>query len=257
MPIVQPRPSTGLPPNDPFAAPDRRITPSKPRRRRTGLLVGIVALVLVLVGGAGAFAWTRLGGTAEPTASPSPTGVVQSGASGWSPTARPQQPGLEPPRPGDWPRWQIFGRNDAVRTLNPDGLGFEFVAPSDWTCTPGGSTEGQVKYNCGASIGDNSEIGGELIVRDCPDCDEERRVALRKAEEAWGLQWRSGGEYVVLAETVKLNGTEKYGVVVVAFWRSEPDGAVDRQLVLRMTAPVDWIDVIRRVVNSIRDNAGF
>ena len=45
--------------------------------------------------------------------------------------------------------------------------------------------------------------------------------------------------------------------MVTRFWRSEPDGAIDRQLVLRMTAPEDWIDVIRRVVNSIRDNAGF
>ncbi|MEU6073403.1 hypothetical protein [Micromonospora sp. NPDC047074] len=247
----------GVPPYDPFAAPDRRITPTATRRRRAGLWVGIVALVLVVAGGAGAFVWIGREGTTEPTASPSPTGVVESGPSGWSPTARPQQPGLEPPRPGDWPRWQIFGRGDAVRTLNPEGLGFEFAAPSDWTCTPGGSTEGQVKYNCGASIGDNSEIGGELIVRNCPDCDEERRDALRKAEEAWGLQWRSGGEYVFLAETLRLNGTEKYGVVVVAFWRSDPDGAIDRQLVLRMTSPVDWMDTIRRVVNSIRDNARF
>ena len=63
--------------------------------------------------------------------------------------------------------------------------------------------------------------------------------ALRKAEEAWGLQWRAAGQYVVLVETVKLNGAKRYGVVVVAFWRSEPDGAVDRQLVLRMTAPTD------------------
>jgi hypothetical protein len=212
---------------------------------------------LVLVGGAGAFVWIGRGDTTEPTANPSPTGVVPSGASSWSPSARPQQPGIEPPRPGDWPKWQVFSRSDAVRTLNPDGLGFEFVAPADWTCTPGGSTEGQVKYNCGASIGDNAEVGGELIVRNCPECGEEQRDALRKAEEAWGLQWRSGGPYVVLAETVKLNGANKYGIVVVAFWRSEPDGAIDRQLVLRMTAPEDWIDVIRRVVNSIRDNAEF
>lgn len=248
----------GVPPYDPLAAPARRITPSETRRRRTGLRVGIVALVLVLLGGAGAFAWVGLRDTTEqPTANPSPTGVVQSGTPEWSPSARPQQPGIEPPRPGDWPKWQVFGRSDAVRTLTPDGLGFDFVAPADWTCTPGGSNEGQVKYNCGASIGDNAEIGGELIVRNCPECGEEQRDALRKAEEAWGLQWRSGGPYVVLAETVKLNGANKYGVVVVAFWRSEPDGAIDRQLVLRMTAPEDWIDVIRRVVNSIRDNAGF
>ncbi|MFI7576253.1 hypothetical protein [Micromonospora sp. NPDC049497] len=255
-PFVQTSPA-GVPSQDAFSSPARRITPSAPRQRRTGLWIGISALVLVLLAGAGTFAWTGLRRTIEPTAGPSPTGVAQSGESGWSPTAPPQQPGLEPPRPGDWPRWQIFGKGDAVRTLNPDGLGFGFTAPADWTCAPGGSTEGEVKYNCGASIGNNSEIGGELIVRDCRECDEERRVALRKAEEAWGLQWRSGGPYVFLAETVRLNGPDRYGIVVVAFWRSQPDGAIDRQLVLRMTAPADWMDVIRRVVNSVRDNARF
>ncbi|MFC7548038.1 hypothetical protein [Plantactinospora sp. GCM10030261] len=141
--------------------------------------------------------------------------------------------------------------------LNPEGLGFGFTAPANWTCNPAGSAEGEVKYNCGGSIGDNQEIGGELIVRECPDCDEARRVALRQAEEAWGQQWRSGGPYVVLAETTKLDGANAYGVVVVAFWRSNPDGAIDRQLVLRMTSPVEWVDVIRRVVGSIRANARF
>ncbi|MDO3700862.1 trypsin-like peptidase domain-containing protein [Micromonospora sp. C28SCA-DRY-2] len=38
---------------DPFAAPDRRIKPSEPRPRRTGLWLGISALVLVLLAGVG------------------------------------------------------------------------------------------------------------------------------------------------------------------------------------------------------------
>ncbi|WCN82601.1 hypothetical protein [Micromonospora sp. LH3U1] len=250
-------PPVRVPPHDPFSSPAQRIRPSQPRPRRTGLWIGIAALVVALVGGGTAFALTGFEGKAEPTASPTPTGVVESGATGSLPTAPPQQPGLEPPRPGDWPKWPVFVENGAVRAQNPDGLGFKFLAPANWECAPGGSAEGQIEYNCGASIGENSEIGGELIVRDCRDCKEEQRDALRKAEEAWGLQWRSAGPYVVLAETVKLNGAQRYGIVVVAFWRSDPDGAIDRQLVLRMTAPSTYMNDIRRVVNSVRDNARF
>ncbi|MGW5560294.1 hypothetical protein ACWER9_24095 [Micromonospora sp. NPDC003944] len=246
------------PAHDPFSSPTQRIRPSPPRKSRTGLWVGIAALVVVLVAGGSALAWSSFGGPSEPTtASPTPTGVAESRATASLPAGPPQQPGLEPPRPGDWPTWPSFVQGGAVRTLNPEGLGITFLAPANWDCTPGSSAEGQVEYNCGASIGDNSEVGGELIVRECRDCKEDQRVALRKAEEAWGLQWRSAGQYVVLAETVKLNGAEKYGIVLVAFWRSSPDGAIDRQLVLRMTGPPDYMNDIRRVVNSVRDNARF
>ncbi|MET7818401.1 hypothetical protein [Micromonospora zamorensis] len=248
-----------VPSHDAFSAPVRRIAPSAPRRRRRGLWIGIGALVLVLVAGVGTGAWIGLGGNdGNPaTATPTPSEVVQSQTPDWLPTRAPQQPGIEPPRPGDWPKWPSFAAGDAVRVFEPEGLGFGFTAPADWTCAAGGSTEGQVKYNCGASIGANSEIGGELTVRECRDCNEERRVALRKAEEAWGLQWREGGPYVFLAETTNLNGADTFGIVVVAFWRSAPDGAIDRELVLRMSAPGTWVDVIRSVVNSVRNGARF
>lgn len=55
-------PPVGVPPHDPFSSPAQRIRPSEPRPRRTGLWIGIAALVLVLVGGAGAFALTSFGG---------------------------------------------------------------------------------------------------------------------------------------------------------------------------------------------------
>ncbi|MEU1585476.1 hypothetical protein [Micromonospora sp. NPDC005710] len=258
-PVSGPGPDTlAAPPHDPFRSPTQRIRPSSPRKSRTGLWVGIAALVVVLVGGVGAVAWRSFGGPSEPTtASPAPTATATSGPTASLPTSPPQQPGLEPPRPGDWPRWPTFVESAAVHTLNPDGLGITFRAPANWDCTPGSRGEGQVEYNCGAAIADNSEVGGELIVRECRDCKEEQRAALRKAEEAWGLQWRSAGQYVVLAETVKLNGAERYAIVVVAFWRSSPDGAIDRQLVLRMTGPPAYMNDIRRVVNSVRDNARF
>jgi hypothetical protein len=112
-------------------------------------------------------------------------------------------------------------------------------------------------YNCGTSVGD-VEVGGEVIAREClSPCDQNRQTALRTAEEAWGLPWRFAGERVTIAETMRLNGENRYGMVLIAYWRSDPDGAIDRQLVLRMACPVSWVDEIRRVVNGIRDEVDF
>ncbi|MEV0725951.1 trypsin-like peptidase domain-containing protein [Micromonospora purpureochromogenes] len=47
---------TSVPPYDPLASTARRIQPSEPRRRRTGLWLGIVALVLVVLAAAGGVA---------------------------------------------------------------------------------------------------------------------------------------------------------------------------------------------------------
>ncbi|TWH68682.1 hypothetical protein [Micromonospora olivasterospora] len=57
FPLPQTQPVSG-PPHDPFASPVPRIQPSEPPRRRTGLWIGIAALVLlVLAGAGGVFVW--------------------------------------------------------------------------------------------------------------------------------------------------------------------------------------------------------
>lgn len=80
---------------------------------------------------------------------------------------------------------------------------------------------------------------------------------MRAAEEAWGLRWRNAGQYATVVETLKANNTTRYGLVVVAYWRSVPEGGLDRQLVLRMTGPAAWNDELRRVANAARDSARF
>ncbi|WP_406037131.1 hypothetical protein OG799_22045 [Micromonospora sp. NBC_00898] len=249
--------SVSAPPHDPFTSPARRIVPSEPRPRRTGRWLGIVALVLLMVVSAGgAFIWARSDGTAKPQSVPGtslPPPPV--------PTAPPQSPGIEPPTAGAWPKgWPKFTPADSVRTFSDlDGLGFTVKAPAEWQCTPAGRAEGFVKYNCGVP-GGQSEIGGELIVRDCPlPCDEQRQTAMRQAEDAWGLQWVRGGQFVAYADSSKLqiDGERRYGLVVVAYWRGGSSGRIDRQLVFRMTSPVDGAGRLRRVANHLRDTLIF
>ncbi|MDQ7903114.1 hypothetical protein RB614_01095 [Phytohabitans sp. ZYX-F-186] len=248
-PSSGPIPPAGPAPYDPYYP-----GPAASPKRRTGLIVGAVALVvIVLLGGGGFVAWQALGNEKEePRTLPTATSAAP------LPTVSPLQPGLEPPRVGDWPVWPVYAKGAQVATHDLDGLGFKLTLPANWECTPGGQAEGFVKYNCGAKPSVGVEIGGELIVRDCPQpCDDQRQVDMRKAEEAWGLQWRFAGEYAVLAETVKLDGGTRYGLVIVAFWRSTPEGAIDRQLVFRMTSPSDWLNDLRRVANGVRDQTKF
>lgn len=77
---------------------------------------------------------------------------------------------------------------------------------------------------------------------------------MRTAEEAWGLRWVRSGPSSTYAETSSLtvDGERRYGLVVVAYWRSG-DGDVDRQSVLRMTAPVTGANQLRRVADYLRD----
>lgn len=249
---------------DPFSSSVRHIVPSEPRRRRTGLWIGIgVLVVVVLAGGGSVFALTNMGADGTPTSTP------PSGASSASslppaplPTGAPLQPGLEPPKPGVWPaEWPKFAETDRVRTLtNLDGLGFRVKVPQDWQCIPGGRANGFAKYHCGVSPGEDPEVGGELIVRDCPEsCSGGQQRAMRKAEEAWGLQWISIGRYSTYAESssLQVDGAQRYGLVVVAYWRGGSEGAIDRQLVIRMTAPVEKANQLRRVANYIRDAVIF
>ncbi|MFG3701480.1 hypothetical protein ACGF5C_26735 [Micromonospora sp. NPDC047620] len=259
MPVVQPRPSAEVPPNDPFAPQDRRITPSAPRRRRTGLLVGIAALVLVVLAGAGGvFLWSGSDDQEAPPVVASPSGTAGPPA---LPTSPPQSPGIEPPKGGKWPtQWPKFTERDNVRTLTGlEGLSFPVKVPMDWQCTVAGSADGFVKYNCGMSAADGSTIGGELIVRTCPQpCDEQRQTTMRQAEEAWGARWTRVGQHATYAEAlIETDGEQRHGLVVVAYFRSGADGLTDRQLVLRMTAPVQEAQQLRRVATYLRDVVVF
>lgn len=246
-----------VPPYDPLASTARRIQPSEPRRRRTGLWLGIVALVLVSIASAGgAFVWANSNGADEPKTIASTSPVLQP-----EQKPPPQSPGIEPPSAGEWPKeWPRFNPGDAVRTLSDlEGLGFALKVPVEWNCTPAGRAQGFVKYNCGVSDG-KQQIGGELVVRDCPvPCDTQRQTAMRQAEDAWGLQWMRGGQFVSYADSSKLqlDGERRYGLVLVAYWRGGDTGQVDRQLVFRMTSPIEGAGRLRRVANHLRDTLIF
>jgi hypothetical protein len=240
---------------DPFAAPGRRIIPSPPKKRRPrGLLIGIAAGVVVLLA-AGGIVFALSGGDGDPGDTPGGGGSTVAAS---QPPANPVSPGLEPPRPGDWPnKWPRFTPANPVRPMSLDGLGFTLTLPARWDCVAAAVSAGSARYNCGRST-DSGEIGGELTVRACtPVCDEPHRDELRRTEEAWGAQWRYAGENATLAETLTLDGADRYGLVVIGYWASTPGSAIDKQVVLRMTAPPDWVDDIRRVANGVRDATKF
>ena len=226
----------------------------EPESRRSSRWVWIVGVLLVAVlAGATIFGWQQLIRNAAPgstpTSSTAPAPVL---------STTPLVPGLEPPRPGNWPSaWPKFTASNPVKTLKLDGLGFPLTVPTTWNCLLADRAAGLVKYNCGGPALDD-DVGGELIVRDCPTpCDPERRIAMRRAEEAFGLQWRDAGENATIAETLTLHGARRYGLVVVAYWRSDGGATVNRQVVLRMAAPEAWVDEVRRVANGIREAANF
>ncbi len=213
-----------------------------------------VVILLILGGGGTVVALTVLKDGDHPTATQS------SAASSIPtlPTPSPRQPGLEPPRPGDWPRWPTFAAADKVQKRALEGTGLTVTLPANWTCTRAATNQGATRYNCGVKAGNGDELGGEITVRTCAEpCDTERRDAMRKAEEAWGQQWRLAGENAVIAETKTVDGGTRYGLVVIGYWPSTPDQAIDRQIVVRMTAPQSWIDEIRKVANATRDAARF
>jgi hypothetical protein len=247
-----------LPAASPYAPPPQYPSffgepPAKRRRTWLWVTIGVVAVLLV---GAGAFAgWRAFGGAGSVRAGSSPTA---SSGSGPAPAASPLRPGLEPPLPGDWPsRWPKFGPTDKVSTQTPEGLGVKLTLPASWKCVRAGSANGYVKYTCGTTVG-NDQIGGDVIVRNCAaPCDAQQQTTMRSTEEAWGLQWRQAGQNATIVETTKLNGDSRYALVLVAYWHSTPSGPLDHQLVLRMTAPVTWVDDLRRIANALRDSVVF
>jgi hypothetical protein len=251
---VPPQPVAGMPsPTVPAASPYDAYPagPADPRgsRRRTWLLVGAaLAGLVVLGGGGGAVALTMRSdaGGPEPTPSAAPSTAVDAP----EPAA---QPGIEPPADGEWPAdWPAFEEQEATPITDLAGVGFAFEVPEGWSCTPVTTTEDAAHYRCGPG-GEGDQVGGELIVRTCPDpCDAERRVGMRRAEEAWGLQWVRDSGYRSWAATDEIDDEPRHGVVLVGYWRSAPEGRIDRQLVLRLTAPQEQADEIRKVAGSVR-----
>jgi hypothetical protein len=126
--------------------------------------------------------------------------------------------------------------------------------PSSWECRSVGDTAA-ARYQCGSGFGTVDEIGGDVIVRTCPEslCTGDRRSAMRRVEEAWGQQWYRAGNVFCWAETTAFEGgPPRYGLVMVGYWRSVNDGVLDRQIVVRLTAPADRAAEIQKVVNSVR-----
>ncbi len=244
---MSPYPGLHFPPQDPASA--------KPRR--TGLVVALVALAALLVGAGGAAAVMAARPdppqpvpTAEAPTTAGPTGPVDLAL----PAAPPKKPGKEPPKDGAWPADSpAFGATAPGKQMEKlDGVGFSFQVPVAWECTSTQRTNGAARYRCGVGTGDEL-VGGDLVVRSCEPCGESRRVELRRMEEAWGLQWTRSGPFAVFAETDKVDGEDRFGMVYVAYWRSQPDRGIDRQLVVRMSGPNAQADDIRRVVNSVRE----
>lgn len=254
-PPVSPYPAWEYPPS-PYGGTPGHGAPSAPpaappRRRRTPLLIGIGVLVLLLLGGGGAAAVLLLGGDGEPS-------EPQASASPTPEPAAPREPGVEPPRDGAWPDdWPQFGPGDnAQRMDNLPGVGFSFDIPAGWQCADSGSTPESAHYTCGV-IGGDPQVGGDLIVRACPEpCDSERRVSMRRAEEAWGVQWVRDGGYLAWGETTAdIAGQEYYRVVFVGYYRSSEESRIDRQVVFRMTVRAEDRDDLRKTANSVR--SGF
>ncbi|WP_051797340.1 hypothetical protein [Catenuloplanes japonicus] len=223
------------------------------KRDNSRLLIGIAAVVAVLVvGGAVILAVTQLGGGDKPEVL-GPTPSASASASP-SPTATPVRPGLEPPRPGDWPNWPKYAEGAPVRPFALQGIGFEVTLPLNWECT---ANPNAVQYTCGIRKDGAFEAGGEITMRECAaPCDESRRTDLRLVEDAFGAQWRFAGENTTIAENPKLDGVTGYGLVTITYFRSTELGPFDRQMVLHLTGANSWADEFRKIAYGIHDTVG-
>ncbi|MGX4653455.1 hypothetical protein ACWCHM_07185 [Micromonospora sp. SCSIO 07396] len=248
LPPTDPSPPSDSPPHPPAEPPPLRPPPRAGRWAlpAIGLIVGLLAgggLVLLVDPGTDP---PRPPAAASASPLPSP-----------APTPAPLSPGLEPPVAGRWPAgWVRFTPADRIHTVTGlDGVSFPVRLPPRWRCTLVERADGLSRHRCGGPSDSGEDLGGELVVRECPaPCDGPRQTAMRTAEEAWGLQWVHCGPTCAYAETSSLtvDGARRYGLVVVAYWRSG-DGDIDQQVVLRMTAPVTNANLLRRVANYLRD----
>ncbi|MGX4652338.1 hypothetical protein ACWCHM_01435 [Micromonospora sp. SCSIO 07396] len=243
-PLAAPFPPAPFPP---VAGPARG-------RGRAVLWSVLVALLAATLGATGGYlvAARTADGPASVAAPASATPSVDLGLPG----TPPRRPGVEPPVGGGWPAGApTFAGTEPTREITGlAGVDFSFRVPTGWSCTEAARTSGSAHYRCGVPAADGSIIGGDLVVRQCPRlCTDERRTALRRQEEAWGLQWIRSGEFTTWAETARVDGAPRYGLVYLSYWRSVPEDAIDRQLVLRMTAPPDRADEVRKVAASVRE----
>jgi hypothetical protein len=219
-------------------------------RMRWVIVVGLVALLAGI--GGGIAVGTQLRGSspaAAPSATPTPTPSLDLGL----PARAPAEPGVEPPVNGGWPQtYPSFKPTDKLQAMPgaTTGFGFDFQVPLNWTCQQTAHTNGYVKMTCNGG----ANVTGEVIVRHCPaPCMADQRTSLRKQEEAFGLTWVRSGPFASWADSNKIDGASRYGLVYVGFWRSVPEGPLNRELVFRMTSPVNRATELREVVNSIRD----
>ncbi|QSB12795.1 hypothetical protein JQS43_13985 [Natronosporangium hydrolyticum] len=246
QPASWPQP-TASPPPPPYSGVTPPAGGGGPSR---GLLIGVAAaLVLVLGLGAGTAVFLLRGDSADTTAAPTspPTAPPEPTAEG------PERPGIEPPEDGEWPEdWPSFDPGDPVTTMTDlPGLEFSFAAPDGWECTEVTVEAGAAHYSCFDE--ESRQLGGDLIVRECEDpCDASRRVEMRRAEEAWGLQWVRDGGYWSWAESEELGGGDQYGLVLVGYYRSSDEARMDRQLVFRMSGPLEQADELRKLLDSVR-----
>jgi hypothetical protein len=146
----------------------------------------------------------------------------------------------------------VFAAPAKTETAKLPGLGFTAKLPAAWQCAAQQRATGFARYTC-----TDGAVQADLLTRACPKpCDAGRRAELRGAEEAWGLPWTRGGSLITYAETSQLDGAARYALIVVAFWHSTPEAALDREVVFRATAPPDRTDEVRKVANAVRQAVG-
>ncbi|MGC4867374.1 trypsin-like peptidase domain-containing protein [Micromonospora sp. DT53] len=102
------------PPYDPFRAPVRRIKPSEPPPRRTGLWVGLAAVVLVVAVASGVGIWA-IAGNEQPDSYVPPTGASTTGSS----TVAPVEPPLKP-----WAQASLYSPEEKALAVAAPSLVF-------------------------------------------------------------------------------------------------------------------------------------